>query len=233
MDIDLKNIKFPQYISGKDKTVTVCGCIEKDGKFTDGKGYIDDDGQIWIFVGSKPKITNVYPYFWFNDNNEIEYSKPNKKVLSDYNISNLKDLSLIKIIDNTVAGEVLLDDDALVQINSGTAFYTPTLKASDDFLKKMVKSVIIAKGIDINGLKSQTDQKYVLANMRSALENSTKMSVKYFLCWMELLDCDFQVVINNNDTTPSSPMNEVVFTSANDTVEVSKKNGKTETVVFE
>ena len=54
---------------------------------------------------------------------------------------------------------------------------------------------IIKKGIDINRLKSKTDAKYQLPNMKAALQNTTKMSVTYFSNWMELLGCDFLITI--------------------------------------
>ena len=105
------------------------------------------------------------------------------------------DISLVNIIEKTKPNEVLYDEQEIQDMNSAASFYVPIINDSDDFLKKIVKNTIIAKGIDINRLKGKTDQKYVLPNMKAALENKTKMSVIYFCCWMELLGCDFQILL--------------------------------------
>ena len=49
-------MKFPQYVSSKERTVSVVGYLDKKNetkeecinKYKDGKGYIDDDEYIWI-----------------------------------------------------------------------------------------------------------------------------------------------------------------------------------------
>ena len=202
--MDLKDIVLPQYISTVDKSITVAGLIDGiDKKYTDGKGYIDEDGYIWIFSKKgKPKLDNPYPYFWISDN-KLEYSNPSETIKEDYNASKMKDLNIVNIIDKTNEGEELLDDEFISSMNSSSSFYVPVINDNDDFLKKLVKYTIIKKNKDINALKYKTDKKYVLANMRAALENSTKMSVKYFQCWMELLGCSYHLEIRDsaNDTS--------------------------------
>lgn len=230
--MNIKNLKLPQYISTKNKTITVCGGINNDTTFIDGKGYLAEDGSIWIFSAKEPISKTTYPFFWFDGGN-IVYSTPSETSKKEYRIENLKDLDLVTIIERTKPGEVLLDEVSLDHINSGAAFYVPTMKQSDDFLKKLVKSVIITKQIDVNALKAQTEQKYVLSNMRAALENKTKMSVKYFLYWMELLECDFQVIITDNDNSSVHKLNkDVSYTSNTDGVMINDGNKQTP-VVFE
>lgn len=223
--MNINDLKFPQYLNSKNKTVTVCGIINNNTEFVDGKGYVDDDGYIWVYCQNKPMVIDVYPYIWI-ENDEIKYSTPSEKIKNEYSIKKLKDLSLVKILDSTEPREVLLDKTALQYINTGSAFYVPTMNDSDDFLKKLVKSVILKKGIDINGLKAQTGASYVLANMKSALESSTKMSVKYFLCWMELLNCDFELSISSDDDT------YVVFDSRNGNVVALDNDGNEEIIPF-
>ena len=72
--------------------------------------------------------------------------------------------------------------------------------------QKIVKTTIIEKGIDINRLKGKTDEKYILPNMKAALQNKTKMSVVYFMCWMNLLGCDFEVTILDSGEDKNDPL---------------------------
>ena len=46
-------LTFPQYISSKERTVSIVGYVNSKEKadikdFTDGKGYIDENGQQWL-----------------------------------------------------------------------------------------------------------------------------------------------------------------------------------------
>ena len=214
------SIKFPQYVSGNARAVSVVGYMtDTKSDYEDGKGYLDDDGYIWIFCkNGKPKNSDEYPYFWIEDDNII-YSIPDDEIRDKFNIDNMIDISLVNIIEKTKPNEVLYDEQEIQDMNSAASFYVPIINDSDDFLKKIVKNTIIAKGIDINRLKGKTDQKYVLPNMKAALENKTKMSVIYFCCWMELLGCDFQIdIIDNGLDSTNKLKTNLIYTSNTDKV---------------
>lgn len=214
------SIKFPQYVSGNARAVSVVGYItDTNFNYEDGKGYLDDDGYVWIFcTNGKPKNSDEYPYFWIEDDNMV-YSIPDDEIRDKFNIDNMIDISLVNIIEKTKPNEVLYDEQEIQDMNSAASFYVPIINDSDDFLKKIVKNTIITKGIDINRLKGKTDQKYVLPNMKAALENKTKMSVIYFCCWMELLGCDFQIdIIDNGLDSTNKLKTDLIYTSNTDKV---------------
>lgn len=214
------SIKFPQYVSGNARAVSVVGYItDTNFNYEDGKGYLDDSGYVWIFCkNGKPKNSDEYPYFWIEDEN-IMYSIPDDEIRDKFNIDNMIDISLVNIIEKTKPNEVLYDEQEIQDMNSAASFYVPIINDSDDFLKKIVKNTIITKGIDINRLKGKTDQKYVLPNMKAALENKTKMSVIYFCCWMELLGCDFQIdIIDNGLDSTNKLKTDLIYTSNTDKV---------------
>ena len=198
-------LKFPMYVSTNNRTVSVVGLLSKDDKkkkeiYIDQKGYVDDDGTIWIFSGEgKPKCPNEYPYFWFNEDDEKEFSNPPEIILTAFNEENMVDMSLVNIVETTDPNEELFDEEEINDMNAAAAFFIPPINKDDDFLKKIVKATIIKKGIDINRLKSKTDEKYMIPNMRSALTNNTKMSVKYFIIWMKLLGCEIELAVKNSD----------------------------------
>ena len=214
-------MKFPQYVSTSERTVSVVGMVDKmnedkeKGVFQDGKGYIDEDQFIWIYCGGgKPKNANEYPYFWLNDEGKKEFSEPQDIIKKAYCVENMKDMSLVNIVENTAENEELFNEEEINDMNAAAAFYVPIIYDSDDFLKKIVKMTIIKKGIDINRLKVKTEEKYILPNMKAALQNKTKMSVVYFCCWMELLGCDFDITILDNATDTTDPLkNPLVYQS--------------------
>lgn len=219
---------FPQYISTSERTVSVVGMIDKETKegdapdtpekYQDGKGYIDEDEKIWIFsIKGKPKNANEYPYFWFNDEGKKEFSDPPELIRKAYSTEYMVDMSLVNIVDTTKPGEVLYNEEELNDMNAAAAVYTPVIYDYDDFLKKIVKTTIIEKGIDINRLKCKTGEKYILPNMKAALQNKTKMSVVYFNSWMNLLGCDFEItILDNNTDTTDRLKNPLVYQSYRD-----------------
>lgn len=218
-------MKFPQFLLADDeRTFQVIGEITKNddeasGIFVDGKGYIDEDGYIWIHSGSgKPKNANQLPYFWF-ENGKKKFSEPNKKVFDVYNASKLKDMSIGIIVDNTKEGEELYSEQAINDMNSAAEVYVPTYKDTDDFLKKLIKTAIVEKGVDIARLKYKMPEKYILPNMKAALNGDTKMSVLYFITWAELLGLDFMVVLNDNGSDPIDPLKQsLIYDSTKDRV---------------
>lgn len=211
--MNLTGLKFPYYINTSERSISVKGII-KGGKndsstnYEDGKGYIDPDtNKIWIYCSEKPDrgFVNQYPYFWF-ENRKICYSEPSPIISNAYSAENMQNLSIHNVIDKTIPGEQLYNEAEIMDINASSNFYIPIIHNYDDFLKKVVKIIIIEKGIDINRLKSKSDVPYMLANMKTALNNRTKMSVAYFASWMELLGCTFDIVIRDNDTDTVNPL---------------------------
>ena len=206
---------FPLFLVAKDRTVQVVGYVDKNvkkGVFVDGKGYIDEDDHIWIYSSSgKPSNSNEFPYFWFNKDDEKEFSHPSVETLSTFVVDNLKDMKTDVIVENTIDGEELYSEQAINDMNASAEVFVPTFKESDDFLKKIIKRLIVEKGIDISRLKYKMPEKYILPNMKAALQNDTKMSVVYFVTWCELLGVDFTIVVEDNGTDPMDQLKKPLF----------------------
>lgn len=206
-----KKIKFPQYINTNEKSVSINGFMQKNDKpedYLEGKGYIRSDDSIWIFCEKAPRkeTVNSMPFFWFEDGVK-KFSNPSALTKNIYNISSMQDYSVVSVIDNTVLGEKLYNEEEILDINASSNFYVPIINKDDDFLKKVVKTIIIEKGINVRRLKSKTELPYILPNMITALNNKTKMSTTYFACWMELLGCSFDIVIRDNGEDTVNPLN--------------------------
>lgn len=254
-------MNFPIYVSPDIyKTVEIVGYIDPAEKVNKenlvvGKGYLygvpsdtnseeDEykDIQVWIYSEKKPKMPDEYPYFWIEgegDDEHVVFSNPEEEIRNTMKLGNTFDFSVEAVIENTEPGEVLFDSQEISDINSSTSNYLPEVYETDDFLKKAVKLTIINKGIDINRLKSKTDEPYQVLNMISSLRSGdpdkpgTKMSTKYFYNWMEILGCKFMLIIADNNTDTTDPLkNNVVYISDKDKVYSENTDGSmTEAVV--
>lgn len=157
-------------------------------------GYIDRDTEyIYIFTGTDRLNVN-YPTFYIGPDRKIHKSPPSE----EYHTRWLTIESRDKIIDMTDLTEETFTKEQRAAINSSMSVNVPVIHDADDFLTKVVKSVIIAKGINTSRLSAEVDKKHLLNNLMQALNKQHSMSTMYFNRWVELLK--FNIVIEASDT---------------------------------
>lgn len=212
-----------KFINSKDRVVNVIGPFNEEENLIDNKGYIKD-GYVWIYIKKKPLIDkNKYPYIYPVDNG-YEFSNPSKETLEGFSEKNIYDLSLMSIVEQTKPTDIMYNEQAINDLNNAASRYIPIVHEEDDYLKKIVKEAIIRKNVDINRLKSKMQVSYNLLNMKQALEKSTKMSVVYFMLWMEILGLDFEIKIKDNGQDRIDPLKEpLIYSSAIDIVVTEKE----------
>lgn len=205
------------FISSTDRVTRVVGMLDKEGErktkgvFIDGKGYLDENGIVWIYSGSgRPSNANEYPFFWLNGNSELVFSNPNPLILKKYCEDSMTELTEEVINANTNEGDQYYTEQAIQDMNASTAVYRPIEHKKDDSWKKVVKRAILLKSIDIARLKYKTGQKYQLPNMKAALSGETKMSNNYFMAWAELLGYDYEIRLIDNGTDTQDPLPDVI-----------------------
>ena len=211
-----------EYIYTPNRTTRVGGTInpkqEKD-YYQNGKGYIRPDNTIWIFCSEKPdkEFANSYPFFWYDEGEKIQYSKPSPEMQKLYKASSVNDASFLNIVDKTKEGENFYNEKELIDISSSSNFYIPVISKNDDPLKKLIKMLILEKGINIKRLKYKTSLPYQIPNMITALNNNTKMSITYFTEWMELINCEYDIVVRDTDPEVPNPLrHERVYDTSKD-----------------
>ena len=130
----------------------------------------------------------------------------------------------MSIVEQTKPTDIMYNEQAINDLNNAASRYIPIIHEEDDYLKKIVKEAIIRKNVDINRLKSKMQVSYNLLNMKQALEKSTKMSVVYFMLWMEILGLDFEIKIKDNGQDRIDPLKEpLIYSSAIDVVVTEKE----------
>ena len=183
--------------------------LEKD------KGYILGD-YVYVFYGkyNENKTNRSGIYKKDNDYIVIEH---NEKTMEKYHISNLNELnpqSILSLLETDRDNFVQMEDIEI--INNNAEIYTPMIKEEDDFLKYIVKKMIINKKINLRNYREKFPNEYALNNMKSGLNKSTKMTVTNFTKWCEVLGCDWRVVVKDNNTDVNNPMTEdIVVDSRN------------------
>lgn len=210
-DFASKELNFPLYLYGEnnENVYAILNYLTHNVVFEDGKGYIDPEtSEIRIFKRSPQKHTKI-PCFWY-ENGLIKFNSVSEKTRDHFNAKNLSDYSYDIIVKSTKEGEELYDEKAIADMNDAASVYHPIINEDDDFLKIAVKTTIQMKGIDINRLKCKLDTKYGLTNLKAALIGKTRMSVANFTTWMELLGCDFDLIIRDDGRDHIDPLRKEI-----------------------
>ena len=205
-------IRFPRYLHyGDDNMLTILGYLGNVTTFVDNRGYVDKDtDKVYVY---NPKNKHV-PYIIVSDDGEVTKVDTDLKVYDDYfKLSNSYENSIYTILSTTPKDAVLYDEEALADMNAATSVFVPEIQPDDDPLKKIIKSAIINKGIDINRLKCKLPEKYALTNLKSALIGKTKMSISVFQTWCGLLELDFTFTVSDNGNDSINPLLEPITIS--------------------
>ena len=211
-----EEMKFPRLlsISGGERVFHVIDEIKDGIVFRDGKGYVRDN-FVWIFT-KNPPTDSKYPYFWY-EHGKICFGKIRDSIKEEFSVNRTKSQSLVDTVFKVDPKEQLYDEEAISDMNAATSIYVPIIKEMDDFLKKIIKRVIIFKRININRLKSKMDKPYMLSNMKTALMNDTKMSVPNFIIWANLLGIRFTIIAEDDGSDVTNPLKKrIIYDSMTD-----------------
>ena len=165
-----------------------------------GKGYIYK-GYVWVFQ-HKSELA-PYPVVFHQmeeSSNNLSLLWPSSDDLPAWSVDNIRENSFDDA--RTVSEDrIILSSEMIEAMNNASSSYKPTIAEGDDFLKRLVKTTIRMKDVDLNRLKAKMSKSYGLSNLKSALKGTTKMSVNGFRTWMVLLGLDFTVTVE----TPANP----------------------------
>ena len=213
----------------KDEIFDIVGNIKDkydSDYYIDNKGYIDEpSGNIYIFKEDNQE-SSIYPIIYQNNNKIYKVKSTNKDINSIFNINSkyVSNTSLDTIINNTDINEVLYDENVLNDINNATSVYTPTIKDTDDVLKKTIKMAILDTGINIHELKNKMPTRYGLSNDLAALDGQTKMSIAKFSTWNERLGLK-TILITTNTVDAKHKLENIIIadTDINECILLTKK----------
>lgn len=194
----------------------------------DNKGYVDEKGRIWIYKELKPDNSTIFglvPWFTVDPKEgKYQFSKRKLKEVDEaFRVENIGDLSFKHISKNIKENEKLYDEDVLNDLNASTSIFKPEIKEGDDFLKRLVKKIILLKEVNIAKYLPKVPKKYILSNWKQSLSNDSKMSALNFINWCEIMGIKFHVIVEDNGTD-TDPLKEVLhYDNATDKIEVVKK----------
>ena len=187
------------------------------------KGYIRDDGNIYIFSAKAPDENmmrySAVPRFWFDENGELQYLEDRTpKHLYRVDSAGFSDCSVKKIDEQTPEGVQLYNEAEIADMYASQSVFIPVIdEVNDDPMKAMIKEVILRKHVDINSYKSRVDKKYKITNLRSGLVGTTKMTITNWQVWADLMNFKFKIIIEDAGPTPLPIGGKIIYDSATNT----------------
>lgn len=185
--------------------------------------YLDGD-YYYIFKGKVPENGKIEEPGIYIDRqtNEPLLAVPStdeEKKKYSYN-DKICSTSANEIIDKINRKEV----EVFIMPESSKAF-CPEITEDDDILKRLMKKIIIDKGIDIDRFKTRFVDKNALFNFKQVLKGNNRLSMLLFDRGIEAFNLKYTIIVSEGPGSPISiPLAEPLIVSSEDTHEL---NGKT------
>lgn len=182
-------------------------------KLKKGVGYIID-GMVYVYRGKLKDPDERTPGLYNKDGEYIRI-EPKGKDIELYDIDNVTELNLESIFNKVEnEKESFIQPEDVEIINNNAELYTPTIKEDDDFLKYLVKKIIIDKRINLRNYKDKFATDYSMNNMKSGLNRKTKMTVTNFKSWCEALGVNWRIIISDSGEDTNNPLpNDIEISS--------------------
>ena len=185
--------------------------------------YLDGD-YYYLFKGKVPENGNIEEPGIYIDRqtNEPLLAVPTtdeEKKKYSYN-DKICSTSANEIIDKINRKEV----EVFIMPESSKA-YCPEITEDDDILKRLMKKIIIDKGIDIDRFKTRFVDKNALFNFKQVLKGTNRLSMLLFDRGIEAFNLKYTIIVTEGPGSPiAAPLAEPLIVSSEDTHEL---NGKT------
>lgn len=189
----------------------------KGAELTKLQGYIRDE-YVYVYYGKEKNFNPDKPtgLYKIPNTNELLFHQ-NPKDLEKYHIDNIIQLNINQIFEDVLKnGEEFIDPSEALAIDNNKHQFKPVITHDDDVWKYIIKRVILQKKINLKNYRHLFESPHELNNMRSALEGKTKMSVKYFQAWCEILGIDWELTVFDNGTDKIAPMDDAITVTSHD-----------------
>ena len=222
--MDFKDLQ----LTYNNKDFNIVGYIEDTSDFKIDNAYVDKkSGSIYIYK-DKDYAYKDLPIIYMDDNTIHMRPSKIKDINAEFNINNNKNInnySIAHIIEVSDENEVLFDKKALDDINSATSVLKLPINENDDPLKKIIKQVIIDKGVNLNKYKHTMTKRYNLTNLISNLKSDKPVTFRSFNLWCELLGINYALITKDSGADLDDPCDkQMYYTSENNTVRVFDKD---------
>lgn len=220
-----------------DALYTIALFDDEEKEFKEGCAYLKDE----------------YFYLWRGEAKETEDTLLNKKpgIYKDPDTEHIflveprtddeKDYYLICDKISAIDPEEIVDivnenDDILVSVSSGSKIFKPEIELSDDILKRIIKTALIKKNVEMDQLKDRFINSNAFFNFKQSINKKaddedevgakkkkpTPLSMLLFDRGCEAMNLKYRIIIEEKDPkhVVGDPLTEEIECSSEDTYEI-------------
>lgn len=169
-------------------------------------GYLKD-GLVYIYRGDiskKKKFTNGL----FTDKKGNRMFAMGEDDKNHFTFENIQDDSIHSIVEQTKRINPKLKKKIMKEINKSSDIYSPEIDENDDFLKHLIKQIVLEKKIDLKDHRDKFKRVHDSSNLKASLEAKTSpdgkrgtLTINNLMKWMEVLDMDIEVIFKDSPTS--------------------------------
>jgi hypothetical protein len=154
-----------------------------------------------------PKDDTIYRIDPYTPDDKRKYSMDGK-------ISSIDAEKIIEMVNNK--------EEILITIPESSKNFMPTINKDDDILKRLIKSALMQKGIDIDNYKNRFVDKNSLFNFKSNLRSGNRLSMLLFDRGVEALNLRYTITIEDKDSdnVVGTALNARIIASSEDNYDI-------------
>lgn len=163
------------------------------------------DGYVYIYRGDVAKMRKYSSGIFTDKKGNVMFT------LSDdekdiYDVANVRDDSISSILEQAKRISPTLKRRIIKDINKSSDIYVPELDENDDFLKHLIKLILLEKKIDLKEHKDKFKKAHDATNLKASLEAKTSsdgkkgnLTMPNLLKWLEILEMKIDVTISDGE----------------------------------
>ena len=202
--------------------IQLLGDLNDDMEFNDETAYIDNN-IFYIFRGIPKKTTTEYmkPGIYQNKEGSPKYYLVEPQSDEDKQAYSVSD-HVASLVPTSIIDTANTKEELLIAIPESTKVFQPTLLDTDDILKRVLKTVLLEKNVDLDRYKDRFRNKNELFNLKQVIRGKNKVSILIFDRGCDALNVKYTIIVEekSDDDIVGTKLKEPIVISSEDTYQL-------------
>lgn len=202
--------------------IELLGELSDDMKFNEETAYIDNN-VFYVFKGvpKSSEFDKLKPGIYQNKEGSPKYfivEPVTEEELAEYSVTD----HVASLIPTSIIDTANTKEDLLIAIPESTKVFQPVLLDTDDILKRVLKTVLLQKNVDLDRYKDRFRNKNELFNLKQVIRGKNKVSILIFDRGCEALNVKYTITVEekSDDDIVGTKLPEPIVVSSEDTYQL-------------
>lgn len=202
--------------------ISLLGDITDESEFNDETAYIDNN-IFYIFRGIPKKSGAEYmkPGIYQNREGSPKYYIVEPKTDEDIKTYSVSD-HVASLVPTSIIDTANTKEELLIAIPESTKVFQPVLLDTDDILKRVLKTVLLEKNVDLDRYKDRFRNKNELFNLKQVIRGKNKVSILIFDRGCDALNVKYTIIVEekSDDDVVGTKLKDPIIISSEDTYQL-------------